>query len=78
MGSTQWDAYETLIWGIKCVSIMIFVVPNQDVKDLTLLSYQLEANFHWKYNQIPDFSDCGASAGPQRRESVIGSILAYS
>ena len=60
------------------ISIMIFVVPNQDVKDLTLLSYQLEANFHWKYNQIPDFSDCGASAGPKRRESVISSILAYS
>ena len=56
---------------------MIFVVPNKDVKDLTLVSYNSEANFYWKHHN-PDFSHCGACAGPQTRESFIGSILAYS
>ena len=59
------------------ISIMIFVVPNKDVKDLTLVSYNSEANFYWKHHN-PDFSHCGACAGPQTRESFIGSILAYS
>ena len=57
------------LWDKVCskISTMIFVVLNQDVKDLTLLSYQSEANFHLKYNQNPDFSHCWSSARPQRR-----------